>query len=232
MPAASGDLSKHHPTTSQDIGGGMGRLALVADTHTYQDGLPALFRFLEGQGIRRLACLGDCPPEPFRPWLRNDPQHQLFWVYDFHGPKMPDATRCAMALEVNGQIFLAHTRALLWTHFKNQIHAYLEDSQTGRTPMLLCHGHTHVPSLTLFQPPASRLLYINDALRPQDFRPRQACVSLSADTVYLIVPGAFTREEGRYPTLSFAVLDLETYRLAMVSLVDLAPLESLELFPD
>jgi hypothetical protein len=86
--------------------------------------------------------------------------------------------------------------------------------------------------LTLFQPPASRLLYINDALRPQDFRERQACVTLEGDAVYLIVPGAFTVEEGRYPTFSFAVLDLDTHRLAMVSLKDLAPLASLELFSD
>jgi predicted phosphodiesterase len=210
----------------------MGRLALVADTHTYQDGLPSLFRFFERHGISRLACLGDCPPEPFRPWLANNPHHQLFWVYDFHGPEMPEATGCAMALELAGHIFLAHTRALLWTHFKDQIHAYLDAPGSGRPPMLLCHGHTHVPSLTLFRPPASPLLYINDALRPQEFRPRQACVSLEHDAIYLIVPGAFTMEEGRYPTFSFAVLDLETHRLAMVSLRDLAPLESLELFAD
>jgi predicted phosphodiesterase len=208
----------------------MGRLALVADTHTYQDGLPSLFRFFERHGINRLACLGDCPPEPFRPWLADNPQHQLFWVYDFHGPEMPEATGCAMALELDEQIFLAHTRALIWTHFKDQIHAYLHDTGTGRPPMLLCHGHTHVPSLTRFQPPASRLLYINDALRPQEFRPRQACVTLERDAIYLIVPGAFTKEEGRHLTLSFAVLDMETHRLAMVSLQDLAPLESLDLF--
>jgi predicted phosphodiesterase len=208
----------------------MGRLALVADTHTYQDGLPSLFRFFERHGIVRLACLGDCPPEPFRPWLAHNPQHQLFWVYDFHGPEMSEATSCAMALELEGRVFLAHTRAILWTHFKEQIHVYLDDPGTGRPPMLLCHGHTHVPSLTLFRPPASRLLYINDALRPQEFRPRQACVPLEHDTIYLIVPGAFTLEEGRYPTLSFAVLDMETHRLAMVSLQDLAPLESLDLF--
>lgn len=210
----------------------MGRLALVADTHTYQDGLPALFRFFERQGINRLACLGDCPPEPFRPWLERDPRRQLFWVYDFHGPEMPEATGCAMALEVDGRVFLAHTRAILWHHFKDHIHAYLEGEKTGRPPLLLCHGHTHVPSLTIFQPPASRLLYINDALRPQDFKERQACVTLEADVVYLIVPGAFTVEEGRYPTFSFAVLDLDTHRLAMVSLRDLAPLASLELFSD
>ena len=208
----------------------MGRLALVADTHTYQDGLPMLFRFFERQGISRLACLGDCPPEPFHPWLANNPQHQLFWVYDFHGPEMPEATACAMALELAEQIFLAHTRALLWTHFKDQIHTYLDGVSTGRPPLLLCHGHTHVPSLTHYQPPASRLIYINDALHPREFRPRQACVSLAADAIYLIVPGAFTKEEGRYLTLSFAVLDTDTRRLAMVSLQDLAPLEALELF--
>lgn len=210
----------------------MGRLALVADTHTYQDGLPLLFRFFERHRIIRLACLGDCPPEPFRPWIEHNPQNQLFWVYDFHGPEMPEATQCAMALGLDGRIFLAHTRAILWTHFKDQIHAYLEDTESRRPPMLLCHGHTHVPSLTLFQPPASPLLYINDALRPQEFRPRQACVPLETDAIYLIVPGAFTMEENRYPTFSFAVLDLEVHRVAMVSLQDLAPLESLELFPD
>jgi hypothetical protein len=137
-----------------------------------------------------------------------------------------------MALELEGLVFLAHTRALIWTHFKDRIHAYPKSGKTGRPPMLLCHGHTHVPSLTRFQPPASPLLYINDALRPQDFKARQACVTLEADAIYLIVPGAFTLEEKRYPTFSFAVLDLENHRLAMVSLRDLAALESLELFPD
>jgi len=210
----------------------MGRLALVADTHTYRDGLPSLFAFFERHGITDLACLGDCPPEPFHPWLERNPQNQLFWVYDFHGPEMPEATRSAMALELEGRIFFAHTRALLWTHFKDQIHAYLEGSETGRAPMLLCHGHTHVPSLTHFQPPASRLLYINDALRPQEFRPRQACVDLELDAIYLVVPGAFTMEEGRYPTFSCTVLDLDIHRVAMVSLRDLGPLESLELFSD
>jgi len=78
----------------------------VADTHTYQDGLPSLFRFFERQGITRLACLGDCPPEPFRPWLKNHPRHQLFWVYDFHGPEMSEATACAMALELGGGLML------------------------------------------------------------------------------------------------------------------------------
>lgn len=209
----------------------MGRLALVADTHTYQAGLPVLLSFFMRHGLTRLACLGDCDPEPFRPWLANNPQHQLHWVYDFYGPEMPEATGSAMALELPGNVFIAHTRALLWTHFKGRIGAYLEERPSGRPPMLLCHGHTHVPSLTHFRPPVYRLLYINDAVRPQEFRPRQACIELEADTAYLVVPGAFTMEERRYPTFSFAVLDLDTARVAMVSLRDLAPLESLELFP-
>jgi len=97
--------------------------------------------------------------------------------------------------------------------------------------LLFCHGHTHVPSVTRFTPPFSRLLYINDALRPQQFKARQACVPLLPDTIYLIVPGAFTLEEGRYPTFSFAVLDLAASRVAMISLTDLADLEAVELFP-
>ena len=97
--------------------------------------------------------------------------------------------------------------------------------------MLLCHGHTHVPSITRFRPPLNRLLYINDAVRPQEFQPRQACVTLEPDTIYLIVPGAFTLEEGRHPAFSFAVLDFIDSRVAMVSLRDLAGLEAVELFP-
>jgi hypothetical protein len=53
---------------------------------------------------------------------------------------------------------------------------------------------------------------------------------LDPDSIYLIVPGAFTLEENRHPTFSFAVLDLPGRRLAMVSLKDLAALDSLELF--
>ena len=51
----------------------MDRLALVADTHAYLAGLPQLLDFFRHQGIRHLACLGDCPPEPFRPWLEMAP---------------------------------------------------------------------------------------------------------------------------------------------------------------
>jgi hypothetical protein len=207
----------------------MGRLALVADTHSYQAGLPYLLSFFQRQRLTRLACLGDCPPEPFSLWLR-EPLNLLYWVYDFYGPEMPEATASGMALELPGNVFIAHTRALIWTHFKDRIHAYLDAPASGRPPLLLCHGHTHVPSLTHFRPPASRLLYINDCLRPQEFRENQACLQLDPDSVYLLVPGAFTLEEGRFPVFSFAVLDLAARRVAMVSLKDLKALEKLELF--
>ncbi len=207
------------------------RLALVADTHAYQAGLPQLFNFFQHRGIRHLACLGDCPPAPFRSWLEMDVGHRLYWVYDFHGPRMPEATQCGEALQLDERIFLAHTRALLWTHFKDPVHAYQQGRATARPPMLLCHGHTHVPSVARFSPPFSRLLYINDALRPQEFQPRQACLTLEPDTIYLIVPGAFTLEESRHPTFSFAVLDVLESRLVMVSLKELDALNSLDLFP-
>ena len=209
----------------------MDRLALVADTHAYLAGLPQLLDFFRHQGIRHLACLGDCPPEPFRPWLEMAPDHRLHWVYDVYGPELPEATGCGEALELEGRIFLAHTRAIVWTHFKDQVHAYQQSRAVARPPLLLCHGHTHVPSVTRYTPPFSRLLYINDALRPQEFQARQACITLAPDTIYLIVPGAFTLEEGRYPTFSFAVLDLIESRIAMVSLTELAALESTLLFP-
>jgi predicted phosphodiesterase len=209
----------------------MDRLALVADTHSYQAGLPDLLEFLHRQGLSHLACLGDCPPEPFRPWLARDPGHRLYWVFDFSGPELPEASANGMALALSDRVFIAHTRALLWTHFKGQIHAYEQGPRTLRPPLLLCHGHTHVPSVTRFSPPKSRLLYSNDALAPREFKARQACLSLSPDTMYLIVPGAFTLEEGRHPTFSFAVLDLAASRLAMVSLTNLADLGSVELFP-
>lgn len=201
----------------------------MADTHTFLAGLPRLLVFFQRQGITDLACLGDCPPEPFRAWL-TIPRHRLYWVYDFYGPEMPEATASGMSLALPPQVFLAHTRALVWTHFKNKIHAYLTSLETGRPPLLLCHGHTHVPSVTLFKPPSYRLLYINDAVHPPEFRPRQACLRLEADSAYFLVPGAFTMEEGRYPTFSFAVLDLEGQRVAMVSLRDLDDLEKVELF--
>jgi predicted phosphodiesterase len=209
----------------------MDRLALVADTHAYQAGLPLLLSFFQRQGLNHLACLGDCQPEPFRPWLESDPLNRLYWVFDVDGPELPAATGNGEALALQGQVFLAHTRALLWTHFQDRVHAYRQGPPAYRPPLLLCHGHTHVPSVTRFTPPFSRLLYINDAMRPQEFQARQACLNLSPDTIYLIVPGAFTLEEGRHPTFSFAVLDLAPSRLAMVSLKELESLESLELFP-
>lgn len=202
----------------------------MADTHTYTAGLPLLLDFFAGQNVTDLACLGDCPPEPFRAWMDGAPHRRLYWVYDFHGPLLPEATACGMGLALAGNVFLAHTRALLWTHFRKELHAYLAAPPSGRPPLLFCHGHTHVPSVTDYRPPAPRLLYINDALRPQDFRPRQACLTLEPDHVYLIVPGAFTLEEGRHPAFSFAVLDRERGRLAMVSLTDLAALRHLTLF--
>ncbi len=207
----------------------MRRLALVADTHAYQAGLPRLLAFFQSRGLTDLACLGDCSPEPFRAWL-NHPRQRLYWVYDFYGPELPEATANGMGLEIPGNVFIAHTRALVWTHFKDRIHAYLDSPACGRAPLVLCHGHTHVPSLTHYKPPAYRLLYINDALHPRQFRPRQACLELAADTCYLLVPGAFTIEEGRYPAFSFAVLDPAARRVAMVSLTDLEGLEGLELF--
>jgi predicted phosphodiesterase len=209
----------------------MERLALVADTHSYQAGLPSLLDFFRRQGLTHLACLGDCPPEPFRPWLELSPENRLYWVYDVFGPQMPEATACSVALELEAGVFLAHTRALIWTHYNERIRAYGHGARTCRPPLLLCHGHTHVPCVTRYTPPFSRLLYINDALRPQEFQPRQACLTLEPDTVYLIVPGAFTLEEGRHPTFSFAVLDLAASRVAMVSLKDLGALDSVELFP-
>ncbi|MBW1992140.1 MAG: hypothetical protein JRI59_08505, partial [Deltaproteobacteria bacterium] len=79
----------------------MQRLALVGDTHSYRAGLPRLLSFFQSQGLTDLACLGDCPPEPFRPWLEY-PEHRLYWVYDFYGPEMPEATACGMGLALPG----------------------------------------------------------------------------------------------------------------------------------
>ncbi len=207
----------------------MDRLALVADTHAYRKGIPRLLAYFRRQQVKHLACLGDCHPEPFRDWLAH-PGHRLYWVFDVYGPEMPGATKNGEALALEGRVLLAHTRALVWTHFKDRIHDYEQTEPRGRPPLLLCHGHTHVPGVTRFTPPASRLLYINDALRPQEFQARQACLGLEPDSIYLIVPGAFTLEEGRYPAFSFAVLDLAASRLTMVSLTELESLERLELF--
>ena len=151
----------------------MHRLALVADTHVYRAGLPLLLAFFQRQGLRHLACLGDCQPEPFRAWLEMDPGNRLYWIYDVFGPQLPEATTCGVAQELAGRIFLAHTRALIWTHFNERVRAYGRGPRTCRPPLLLCHGHTHVPCVTRFTPPFSRLLYTNDAVRPQEFQARQ-----------------------------------------------------------
>ena len=89
----------------------MERLALVADTHTYQAGLPALLAFFKDQGLRHLACLGTVPRSPSGPACRWTPATESTWVYDVFGPQMPEATGCGIALELEGRIFLAHTRA-------------------------------------------------------------------------------------------------------------------------
>ena len=207
----------------------MERLALVADTHSYQAGLPALLAFFKDQdspGLPRGLSAGALPG------LADD------------GPRQPAVlgVRCLRAADARGHRLryrlgaggpdlLAHTRALIWTHFNERIRSYGHRAHSCRLPILACHGHTHVPSVTRFTPPFSRLLYTNDAVRPQEFQARQACLALDPDTTYLIVPGAFTLEEQRHPTFSFAVLDLVSSRVAMVSLKDLRNLKSVELFP-
>ena len=196
----------------------MDRLALVADTHAYRAGLPSLLAFFQRQGLRHLACLGDCQPEPFRAWLEMDPGNRLYWVYDVFGPQLPEATACGVALELAGADLPGPHPGPDLDPFQ-RAHPGLRPRGPHLPPALLaCHGHTHVPCVTRFAPPFSRLLYTNDAVRPQEFQPRQACLPLEPDTVYLIVPGAFTLEEGRHPTFSFAVLDLDASRVAMVSL--------------
>lgn len=211
---------------------GRSLLALVADTHGYQAGLPRLFELFHRHQVQRLACLGDCDPEPFLWWLEMAPGQQLYWVYDVDGADLPQATCSGLALELEGRIFLAHTRAIAFNHFKSQIAAYRQSPPRGRPPLLICHGHTHTPCVTRFGQTLNHLVYVHTAVRPYLFRPRRECLQLEPDTVYLIVPGAFTIEDGRYPTLSFAVLDLEHHVLEMISLTDLEPLKSLKLFAD
>lgn len=206
-------------------------LALLADTHEYQAGLPPLFEFLQRCGIRRLACLGDCPPEPFADWLEMGPQQELYWVYDVHGPEFPLATRNGLALDLdNGQVIMAHTRATAFIHFKPRISGYLHGEPGHRPPLIICHGHTHTPSLSRYGRRLNRIIYTNLAVRPYLFQRQHAYIELQPDSIYLVVPGAFTLEEGRYPTLSFALLDLARRRLEMISLLDISELEGLELF--
>ena len=107
-----------------------------------------------------------------------DPENRIYWIYDVFGPQLPEATANGLALELAGRVFLAHTRALIWTHFNERIRAYGHGARTCRPPLLACHGHTHVPCVTQFAPPFNRLLYINEPasalLRAENFVPHRA----------------------------------------------------------
>ncbi len=202
---------------------------MVSDTHGYEAGLPRLFELFRRHHIQRLACLGDCEAEPFDWWLDLAPGNELYWVYDVDGADHPRATLTNRALALNNRIFLAHTRATAFDYFKPQIKAYKQARPLGRPPLLICHGHTHTPCVTRFGRTLNNLLYIHSVARPYLFRPWRECLQLALDTVYLIVPGAFTMEEGRYPTFSFAILDLEHHTVEMISLTDLQDLETMQL---
>ncbi|OPX19632.1 MAG: hypothetical protein BZ151_08215 [Desulfobacca sp. 4484_104] len=218
-----------NPALTADNDGNHGILALVSDTHGYQAGLLRLFEFFRRHRIKRLACLGDCEAEPFDWWLDLAPDHELYWVYDVDGADHPRATLTNPALAVNHRIFLAHTRATAFDYFKAQIKAYKQAPPSGRPPLLICHGHTHTPCVTRFGRTLNHLLYIHSVARPYLFRPRRECLQLALDTVYLIVPGAFTLEDGRYPTLSFSILDLEQHTAEMISLTDVESLKTIHL---
>jgi predicted phosphodiesterase len=207
---------------------GQAILALVADNHSYHAGLPRLFELFRRHRINHLACLGDCDPEPFSQWLEMAPEHRLYWIYDVDGSDLLPATGSGLALELEGRIFLAHTRATAFDYFKPQINAYRQAPPSGRPPLLVCHGHTHTPCVIRYDRTLNHHLYIHSAVRPYLFRPRRELFHLERDLVYLIVPGAFINV-GQYLTLSFAVLDLERHLLEMISLTDLERLDSLEL---
>ncbi len=194
-----------------------GVLALISDTHLYRAGLPCFFQFLGRYGIHRLACLGDCPPEPFLQWLQAAADRELYWVHDVCWPDLPQATAHGLNVAVQGRILLAHTRATAMVAFRREIAAYKQAPPSGRPPLLICHGHTHIPSVTHFGPTLTEILYIQAGTWPIS-RPRQEVLALAADAVYLIVPGAFTFEEGRYPNLNFALLDLDNCLVEMISL--------------
>jgi predicted phosphodiesterase len=204
-----------------------GILALISDTHLYRAGLPLFFNFLQRHQIDRLACLGDCESEPFHRWLLLHPRRELYWVYDVFWPDLPEATAHGMALALSGRIFLAHTRATAFIHFRDELAAYKKAPASGRSPLLICHGHTHTPSVTRFGHSLNQILYINSATRRQGRQPRHELLQLADDTVYLIVPGAFTLEEGRFPNFNFSLLDLENHEVEMFSLSSLGELESL-----
>lgn len=194
-----------------------GVVALISDTHLYRAGLPLFFSFLDRHGIIRLACLGDCETEPFLHWLQAQGGRQLYWVHDVFWPDLPEATAHGPSLVLDGRIFLAHTRATAVITFRDEIAAYKQALPSGRPPLLICHGHTHTPSVTHYGPSLNEILYINATTRHEVHR-RQELLSLAADAVYLIVPGAFTYEEGRFPNLNFALLDLDSQVVEMVTL--------------
>ncbi|MBM4288396.1 MAG: hypothetical protein FJ135_09675 [Deltaproteobacteria bacterium] len=205
-----------------------GVLALISDTHLYRAGLPIFFDLLRRHRITRLACLGDCEPEPFLDWLRLHPDNKLYWVYDVFWPDLPEATGSGMALALAGRIFLAHTRATAFIYFKAPLAAYKNAPASGRAPLLICHGHTHTPSVTRFGHSLNQILYINTASRFHSFQPRRALLPLSRDAVYLIVPGAFTLEEGRYPTFNFSLVDLQNHAVEMFSIKNIKELDAIE----
>jgi predicted phosphodiesterase len=197
-----------------------GVLALISDTHLYRAGLPLFFDFLEGCRVERLACLGDCEPEPFQRWLEERPGREVYWVYDIFWPDLPEATAHGMTVALEGRIFLAHTRATAFIQFREPLAAYKTAPAAGRPPLLVCHGHTHTPSITRFGHSLNQILYINSATRHRE-QSRHELLHLAHDTVYLIVPGAFTLEEGRYPNFNFSLIDLENHLVEMFSLVHL-----------
>ncbi len=205
-----------------------GVLALISDTHLYRAGLPLFFDFLQRHHITRLACLGDCEPEPFHRWMVLHPGSELYWVFDVFWPDLPEANASGMALALTGRIFMAHTRATAFIHFRTELAAYKNAPTRGRPPLLICHGHTHTPSVTRFGHSLNQILYINTATRYHKFQPRHELLQMARDTVYLIVPGAFTLEEGRFPTFNFSLLDLENHEVEMFSLKSLEELETLE----
>jgi predicted phosphodiesterase len=204
-----------------------GVLALISDTHLYRAGLPLFFDFLQRHQINRLACLGDCEPELFHHWMQIHPGSELYWIYDVFWPDLPEATASGMALTLSRRIFLAHTRATAFIQFRAEMAAYKSSPPLGRPPLLICHGHTHTPSITRFGHTLNQILYINTTTRYHALQPRHELLQLARDNVYLIVPGAFTLEEGRFPNFNFSLLDLETHEVEMYSLTSLGELETL-----
>lgn len=202
-------------------------MALISDTHLYRAGLPSFFHFLQRHGIERLACLGDCETEPFYHWMILEPDRELFWVHDVYWPGLPEATVSGMALALCGRILLAHTRATAFISFKEELGGYKKASASGRAPLLICHGHTHTPSVTRFGHSLNQILYINSTVRHTLVR-RHEVLKLAPDSVYLIVPGAFTLEEGRFPNFNFSLLDMENHEVEMFSLPNLEEIKTLK----